>query len=122
MNERPTPSPPAVTPSEVTECLRRAGLSRLNPGQQADFRLGLEALAVLAGRMPREVSHFLPFGFDFRPDLHAPALVRAVAPAARRPAARQASRPPPRKPKPVPKPAQEKAKPKAPKPKAKRRR
>lgn len=130
MNERPTPSPPAVTPSEVAECLRRAGLSRLNPGQQADFRLGLEALAVLAGRMPRDVSHFLPFGFDFRPDLHAPAPARPVAPAVRKPAAKPslkptaAPKPPARKAKPAPRPAKAKPrpKPKAPTPRAKARR
>jgi hypothetical protein len=125
MNERPTPSPPAVTPSEVAESLRRAGLSRLNPGQQADFRLGLEALAVLAGRMPRDVSHFLPFGFDFRPDLHAPAPARAAAPPARKPAAkpalkaRAAPKPPARKAKVTARPTKAKPKPKA---KAKARR
>jgi cell division septation protein DedD len=127
MNERPTPSPPAVTPSEVAESLRRAGLSRLNPGQQADFRLGLEALAVLAGRMPRDVSHFLPFGFDFRPDLHAPAPARAVAAPAQRPAAKPtpkaAPKPPPRTAKPAPKPAKSRPQSKPqPKSKAKARR
>ncbi|MCC7282726.1 MAG: hypothetical protein IT556_10110 [Acetobacteraceae bacterium] len=98
-----TPAPASVTPAELHEAVRRAGLSNLNPGQQADFLKGLQAIAVLAARLPREVSLFLPFGFDFRPDLHAPA-PRATP-------ARPAARPRP-KPAPKPKPAA-KARPKA---------
>jgi len=86
-----SPAPASVTPSEVSEALRRANLGTLNPGQQADFRLGLQAIAVLAARLPREVPLALPFGFDFRPDLHAP----APAPRLPAPAARSRSAPPP---------------------------
>lgn len=83
----PAPAPASVTPAELHEALRRAGLSGLNAGQQADFLKGLQAIAALAARLPREVPLALPFGFDFRPDLHAPPPNRrAKAPGTKAPA------------------------------------
>lgn len=92
----PAPAPASVTPAELHEALRRAGLSSLNPGQQADFLKGLQAITALAARLPRDLPLAAPLGFDFRPDLHAPpppppAAPRPEARSARRPAAKKAA-------------------------------